>query len=499
MPTSSIDDLARRIVAHRNTREVAGAAAAIVVGWFVGKGIAGERFGFLVMLLAATVFYLAWFHRRTIAVLLPAVLAIPNLGLDIPGPWAVTIQDAFIVMCFAGYVTRAIMNRGQILPRDDRIAGPLFLFLGIAVVCISKVAALNPNNLIFNTKELMRLAMFSFLYLVVLDALDCKRQLMRLTFWILFWGVWMIVVSYYIYVTVSPFWYGILTMQPAYIFMKGKILRMVSIAGSTSYTGIYFATLLAMTMHYKPLFATQARRLWTVAYVLAILSCIALTFNRGTWVGMMFGFGVLLLQGEINRRRAALLILLAAGILALMTTSMFGQIDVEQRVVDFVHYSRGSAVSRLVRWAGAVNAVLDHPILGVGYNNFAFVYGRYTILETIDRQVYGSPHNMFVDVLTGTGLVGFSVFMLFIGRLWKQMRANMAAPLSPDLQALSRGIFMTFLFFLGSGLFDSFLFKLHHSSYLIVTTFAMSTAIRRLRDGTLSDPEAAPPLPPERT
>jgi O-antigen ligase len=106
---------------------------------------------------------------------------------------------------------------------------------------------------------------------------------------------------------------------------------------------------------------------------------------------------------------------------------------------------------------------------------------------------------MFVDVLTGTGLVGFSVFMLFIGRLWKQMRANMAAPLSPDLQALSRGIFMTFLFFLGSGLFDSFLFKLHHSSYLIVTTFAMSTAIRRLRDGTLSDPEAAPPLPPERT
>ncbi|NLH50343.1 MAG: O-antigen ligase family protein [Myxococcales bacterium] len=482
MPTSASEDLIRRIVTHRNTREVMGAMLGIALAWIVGKSIAGEKFGFLIALLGATVFLLAFFNRHSIVVLFPIAIALPNIGLDIPGPWAITVEDAFVLLTFSGYLTRSIINRQFIIPRDDRIALPFLLFVMIAILCITKVAWVSPNNILFNSKELMRLTMLALFYIMLVDVLDSPEQILRLVKWLLVWALWMAGISYYIYFTHSPFWYYILTMNPAYIFLRTKILRMISIAGSTSYTGIYYASILSLATHYLPLFRDKGRRVWGWLLLLLILSCIVLTFNRGTWVGILIGLSVLSMKGYISRRRVVVMTLLLAGITVLMTTSLFGQIDVEQQVVDFVHYSRSSAESRLVRWVSAINVILEHPLMGVGYNNYAFVYGHYSMYEGVSS-MYGSPHNMFVDVITGTGFLGFGVFMTLIVRLWRQMAANLRAALTPDMARLSRGIFLAYLIFLGSGLFDSFLFKPHHSSYLIVAIWAMSTAIHRLRIG----------------
>jgi putative inorganic carbon (HCO3(-)) transporter len=302
----------------------------------------------------------------------------------------------------------------------------------------------------------------------------------------------MIAVSFYIYLTLSPFWYYVLTMTPAYIYLKTKILRMISIAGSTSFTGIYYAIVLALAFFFEPLQRTKLRRLWRGVFLFTVSACIVMTFNRGTWVGILVGLLVLVLQGQIDRRRVVVTAVLLAGLAALMTTSLFGQVDVEQQAVDFIHYSRSSAESRFVRWASAVNVVIEHPLLGVGYNNYAFVYGKYSILEGL-RRLYGSPHNMYVDILTGTGFLGLTIFLTLLVRLWRQMQANLKAALPRDLALLSRGLFLAYLFFLGSGLFDSFLFKPHHSSYLVVAVWAMSTAVRRLRDQGEAPPASTTP------
>jgi len=492
MPISSFDEFIQRVATHRNTREVLGAVIGIALAWIVGKGIAGGQYGFAIIVGGLIVFLVAYFNRHAIVVLFPLVIAVPNIGLDIPGPWAVTVQDGFVMLTFSGYLTRRIIQRQFIVPRDDAIVRPLLLFLGVAILCVGKVIAVSPDNLVFNVKELMRLAMLVLFYVVMIDVLDSKQQLFRLVRWLLAWSVWMMVVSVYIYLTLSPFWYFILTMQPAYIFMRTKILRLVSIAGSTSYTGIYYASILALATHFAPLFANRARRLWGSLLVAGIICCLVFTFNRGTWVGILLGVAALLLKKQIDRRRAQLAAVLLAGILVLTTTSLFGDIDVEQHAVDFVHYSRSSAQSRIVRWVSAVNVILEHPLLGVGYNNYAFVYGRYSITEGITT-MYGSPHNMFVDVITGTGLIGFVIFMTLISRLWRQLAANMAANLPRDLHLLSRGLFLAFVFFLGTCLFDSFLFKPHHSSYLIVAVWAMGTAIHRMRTGVIAEPSLLPP------
>jgi len=478
--STMVDQLIRRIVTTRDTQKYAWVIGVFVVAWIVGKSIAGMRFGIPLTLLGFLFFLLAFFRKHSLAYLFPLILVVPNIGLDIPGPWAITVEDAFVLLIFGGYLSRCILRRQYVIPRDDKIIVPLLIFNGIAILCLTKVLVVSPWNLTFNIKELMRLTLLNLFYLAMIDALDSKKQVLTLVKWLLICAAWMMAVSYYIYLTRSPFWYWLLTMQPAYIFLKTKILRMISIAGSTSFTGIYYAIILSLAFHFLPMFRQRLQRLGGAFYVLLIFSCVFLTFNRGTWVGILFGMTVLMLHGQIDWRRVALSILLIIGMVALSTTELFGEFDVDKKIMEFLYYSSSSAESRLVRWASSINLILEHPILGVGFNNYAFVYGRYSILEGI-QPMYGSPHNMYVDVLTGTGFVGFSVFLLVLVRLWKRMRDNMMLVVDPELRLLSRGIFLAFLFFLGSGGFDSFLFKPHHSSYLIWSLFAMSTAIYRLR------------------
>ena len=494
MPTSDWTRLVRWLSARRDVQQVIWGFVAIVLAWVIGKSIAGQKYDYPIMLVGAMIFLVVFSRRHSLIILFPAVLAMPNIGLDIPGPWAITVEDAFTLLIFGTYLGRAILRRYYLVPRDDPIAVNFILFVGIAIICIIQVANVSPNNLLFNTKELLRLAELAMCYLALTDALDSPKHIMRLVQGLLIWSVWMIAVSFWIYLTLSPFWYFILTMKPAFIFLRTKILRLVSIAGSTSYTGIYYALILALAAYYQPLFANKGRKVLGATLIGLILACIFFSFNRGTWVGILFGLSVLVLQGQINRRRVALSILLIAGLAVLMGTSVFGEIDVEQKVVDLVHYSSSSAESRIVRWLSAVNVVMDHPLLGVGYNNYAFVYGNYSILEGFQPS-YGSPHNMYVDILTGTGFIGFTVFMALMVQIWRRMRSNLRAPLPPDLMRLSQGIFLAHLFFLGSSFFDSFLFKPHHSSYIIIALWAMSTAIYRLHSGKRPDSGSLAPAP----
>ncbi len=90
--------------------------------------------------------------------------------------------------------------------------------------------------------------------------------------------------------------------------------------------------------------------------------------------------------------------------------------------------SEGSAAARPVLWTAALNMAMDHPVLGVGYDQFKELSPSYanTIAKaTLDRQGAGtilgkeSPHNDFLNawVSFGTGgLVLYVLMMLFIAR-----------------------------------------------------------------------------------
>jgi putative inorganic carbon (hco3(-)) transporter len=81
-----------------------------------------------------------------------------------------------------------------------------------------------------------------------------------------------------------------------------------------------------------------------------------------------------------------------------------------------------TSVQRLDYWRAGVKMIEHHPILGIGYFNFAPVYAA----QNTSKLWHGKaqlPHNIFIQVGTDAGLIGLFVFIALIGRNMRVARA----------------------------------------------------------------------------
>jgi len=68
---------------------------------------------------------------------------------------------------------------------------------------------------------------------------------------------------------------------------------------------------------------------------------------------------------------------------------------------------------RMLYWENGIDMVLDNPILGVGYFNFAPYFERFYPEDILLRQAE-LPHNIFIQVATDAGFVGLLIFLFII-------------------------------------------------------------------------------------
>jgi O-antigen ligase len=460
-------------------RTALGVLGSLIVAFVLGRQLAAGSFLVPGLLVSFGFFLMIFFRKGSVVFLLPFVLLLPNWGLDIPGPWAVTVEDAFILALFGGYLFRVIINKEKIFPRRSPVILPLVIFWLVAFISLFK-SAFTGGSFLSNIKDLMRLTELVFLYIVLVDVLDTRRRVELFVRNLLILGVFYAAVSLYIYFTLSDFFYFVLTMKPAYLYVPPfKILRMVSIAGTTSQTGMFYAALLALAAFFPPLKRTRNLRFARTGLLVLFGLCILLTFNRGTWVGVLLGFSVLTLRGRLNWRTIIVVTAMFLALAILVGLTIFGQADVEGHAIQLFEVSKSSGMVRWVRWVSAVNVILDQPILGVGYNNYAWLYGKYSILE--GAQEYGSPHNMIVDVVTGTGLLGFAIFAYLLAKLWRTHR-EIHESSDEWIRNYGSGLFLGFIFFLGASMFDSFFFKPHHTGILLFSLWSVATVVWRELD-----------------
>jgi O-antigen ligase len=119
-----------------------------------------------------------------------------------------------------------------------------------------------------------------------------------------------------------------------------------------------------------------------------------------------------------------------------------------------------TSLLRLNLWRASVEMFGDHPLFGVGLDNFLYAYrGRYIFAEAWQEPHLNHPHNLILDLLTRLGLFG-----LFAGawlgwelgrRLWRLSRR-----LSGEWQPVAAGLAAAFAAALAHGLVD-------HSFFLV--------------------------------
>ncbi|MBN1383333.1 MAG: O-antigen ligase family protein [Elusimicrobia bacterium] len=69
----------------------------------------------------------------------------------------------------------------------------------------------------------------------------------------------------------------------------------------------------------------------------------------------------------------------------------------------------------------AYNILKDYPVLGVGPGNYCLIYSKYRDprYPRNAEKAWSTPDNMYLRILTETGLLGFGMFLLFLGNFFK--------------------------------------------------------------------------------
>lgn len=128
-----------------------------------------------------------------------------------------------------------------------------------------------------------------------------------------------------------------------------------------------------------------------------------------------------------------------------------------QESTDFKNlYNKGDTLQiRYFIWAGTVNLLKDHLILGAGLDGFKDLYGKYYRLPQYQEE-FQYPHNLILTFWTETGILGLFGFLLILVTAFGLLIRNLSQ--SKDL-ILGTGLIASLTFIVIHGVVDVPYFK----------------------------------------
>jgi O-antigen ligase len=272
------------------------------------------------------------------------------------------------------------------------------------------------------------------------------------------------------------------------ITAEGGVERIRSVYGSPNNLALYLGRALPVGLAVLALGGNKRRRVLYGLAALVIGATIALTFSKGA---LLFGAPAAL---------AVLLILwlgrwgwltVGAGAAAALAALPF--LNRLPRFAGILNPEGGTSFFRLRLWESAWRMFLDHPLFGVGLDNFLYQYrSRYILPEAWQDPNLSHPHNIVFDYLSRLGLLGFAAGVwlqaAFWGLGWEVYRRLRPAPGARwagreserrDLLALTVGLMASMADMLAHGLVDNSFFLVDLACAFCLT-LALMQHLRRL-------------------
>jgi hypothetical protein len=153
------------------------------------------------------------------------------------------------------------------------------------------------------------------------------------------------------------------------------VARVRALYGSPNNLGLYLERILPIALAVAAW--SRGRRRWVYAAACApLIAALYLTYSRGAWLlGLPAALVVMGLARGGRWRWAGLAGVLAA-LLALIPLAG------TQRLDTLLDFSAGTGLVRVKLWQSAWNMALDHPVLGVGPDNFLNAYRTRYVLPS---------------------------------------------------------------------------------------------------------------------
>jgi len=177
-------------------------------------------------------------------------------------------------------------------------------------------------------------------------------------------------------------------------------------------SGMIHLTLLSAILHREKFSSWFNPKIAIVTFVLGFLG-MYLTYTRGALLGFLCGLPFVL---YFYKRSLGIWLggLAVLGVLTLGGFYLFGSGNYNSRFLT--NKSNSSDVIRRSQWKAAMIATQEKPILGWGLSNFHSQLARIKNQYDLDAKDYNDAHshNLFLEISSGTGLIGLFVFLLWL-------------------------------------------------------------------------------------
>lgn len=132
----------------------------------------------------------------------------------------------------------------------------------------------------------------------------------------------------------------------------------------------------------------------------------------------------------------------------------------QSRIRLFEIFNMDQNVSRIKLWKLTSIIIKEHPITGIGYNNFEYVYGDY-VSKNPELMIWDGyhpyhPHNIILKVQSELGILGIIAFFAFIIATIYIFFKLIKSPINKNIKIIIIGLFTSILSFQSMNLIDCY-------------------------------------------
>lgn len=260
---------------------------------------------------------------------------------------------------------------------------------------------------------------------------------------------------------------------------EGGAGRLASVYGSPNNVGLLLGRCIPFLLAFVIVPVDARRRISAGIGLIVVAVAVVLSQSAGAlFLGIPIAAAAVLIL-TLGRRGVAAVIGAAvvglAGLALAMRSARFA------RLLDF---DEGTSFFRLRVWQSAVEMILDHPMTGLGLDQFLYAYrGHYILPDAWQEPNLSHPHNILLDFWLRLGVLGVLALAWVQVAFWRSAaRLYRAARHGDRLTfALVVGVIGSMTNLLTHGLVDNSVF-VHDLAYVFVLLLAVVANLSRLKN-----------------
>lgn len=305
---------------------------------------------------------------------------------------AFSMVETLTLLCFAAWLRQQALDSAWHEPHQRARAWLRSLnALDWAVIAFVLLAALSlfvSSNRGVSIREFRVIIIEpALLYFLLRQTKLTEKQLLRLADALLLAGVAVSAIGLYQY-----FGHGD-------VIVTEVVRRIHSVYASPNNLSLLLGRVIPLAIAMVVAGRSARRQVYGTALVPLIL-CLFLTYSRGGWLLALPA--ALLTIGLLRGRRTASIAALSVLICLLLLLPLLGT----QRLVSLFDLEEGTTFRRLRLWQASVAMLRDHPLSGVGLDNFLYQYPNYMLNDAWQEPGLSHPHNLVLDWWLRLGIGG---------------------------------------------------------------------------------------------